>query len=65
MLVPRLSVDGSLSAPTLLLEPSRRVADPWGLIFDGTSSALGVSNFTPFRMQNSSECRLVAPVRES
>lgn len=54
-----------LSAPNLLLEPSHRVTDPWGLIFDVTSSALGVSNFTPFRMQNPSECRLVGAFRES
>lgn len=54
-----------LSAPNLLLEPSHRVTAPWGLIFDVTSSALGVSNFTPFRMQNPSECRLVGAFRES
>lgn len=53
MLTPRLNVDGSLCAPNLLLEPSCRVTDPWGLIFDVTSSALGVTNLTPFRMQTS------------
>lgn len=53
MLTPRLNVYGSLCAPNLLLEPSCRVTDPRGLIFDVTSSALGVSNLTPFRMQTS------------